>query len=189
MGCQGSWCMSYSCSPTKIMRDIQVWGSWGGYMAQGTLMLMSGKVGGGGQGNGPRSMILGAFVAPSSHPSTPKKVCPLSLSCAISILIFLLPSCSMSTACLHRPPTPSFSSILPPHSPRAAHQSTTIPALAVVILVIVVMAHLAFSSSSCVEMVVDVESPGVLHTIEVCETHVWLRLAPISMCGVLGRSV
>ncbi len=92
-------------------------------MAQGTLMLMSGKVGGSGQKNGPRSMILGAFIAPSSRPSTPKKVCPLSLSCAVSIPIFLLPSCSMSPACLCHPPMPSFSSILPPHSPRAALMS------------------------------------------------------------------
>ncbi len=62
----------------------------------------------------------------------------------------------------------------------------TIPALAVIALVVVVLASSAFDSSSRAEMAADIESPDVLHTLVVCKTHGQRRLALILMWEVLG---
>ncbi len=71
----------------------------------------------------------------------------------------------------------SFSKILPLDTPRALHQSMTIPAYSIVVtivmLVVIIVASSISNSSSCTEMVADIESPDVLYTLVVCKTHGW----------------
>ncbi len=57
--------MEDSCSPIKMIGDVQVWGPWDGYMGRGTSMLVFGRVGSGGQANCHMAVMLGTFVVSS----------------------------------------------------------------------------------------------------------------------------
>ncbi|PBK94537.1 hypothetical protein ARMGADRAFT_1099403, partial [Armillaria gallica] len=151
-------------------------------MVQGTPMLMFGKVGSSGRGNGHGIMVLGTFVAPSSRPSKPKRACPsLSLSslCAAGVPIFILPSSLMSPTLQHVPSTLSFPSIPPLDRPIAPQWSVMAPThvvvVAIVSLVVVVMSMCTFGSPSHAEITADVESQDAAYTL----------VAPMSMPGVL----
>ncbi len=85
----------------------------------------------------------------------------------------------------------SFPSIPPLDLPIAPLRSITVPApivivIVVVVLVIVFVASFALHSASLAEMMADVESPDILHTLGVCRSHGQWRLAPISMWEVVG---
>ncbi|KAK0238223.1 hypothetical protein EDD85DRAFT_790264 [Armillaria nabsnona] len=101
------------------------------------------------------------------------------------VTIFIPPSSSTSPALQCPPFTFPFSSMLPPDSPRAPHQTTTITAcpaiVAVIVLVVIVMANSTFNSSSHAEMVTNVQCPDALHTLVVYGCCGWWRLAPMSM--------
>ncbi len=57
--------MEDSCSPIKMIGDVQVWGPWDGYMGQETSMFMFGGAGSSGQANCGMEVMLGTFVVSS----------------------------------------------------------------------------------------------------------------------------
>ncbi len=122
----------------------------------------------------------------------PKRAWSLSSLFVVGVPTFIPPLSSMSPA-LQRPPfTFSFSSVLPPDSSRALHQTTTVPAcptvIAIVMLVIIVVANSTFNSSSYAEMVANIQCPDALHTLVVYGCHEWWQLALMLTWAVWGRS-
>lgn len=130
-------------------------------------MLDFGRVGSGGQAKRHTAMILGTIVVLST-PSSILKRAPSSLwSFVIGILVFVLPSSLTSPALQQAPSLLSFHSISPLDYPRAQQQSITSPTH-----IVIVMAICAFSSASHTQMMVDIDSLDILHTLGVCRCHV-----------------
>ncbi|SJL06844.1 uncharacterized protein ARMOST_10186 [Armillaria ostoyae] len=98
----------------------------------------------------------------------------------------------MSPALQCHPSTSSIPSSPPTSIPMAPHQTRITPAptvvVAVALLVVVVLATSSFCSPSRAKMVADVESPDVLHTLGVCGSRLWQRLASMLMWRVAGQS-
>ncbi|KAK0431469.1 hypothetical protein EV421DRAFT_1853433 [Armillaria borealis] len=73
------------------------------------------------------AVILGAFVTPSTSPSMPKSVRPLSLLCTISVLVMVLPSSSTSPALLCFPTQSHYLVALSPSIPKVLYHRKTVP--------------------------------------------------------------
>ncbi len=134
-------------------------------------MLDFGGVGSGGWGNGHMGLIFSAIVVLSNRTSMPERAWVSSSLLAIGILNIVLPSCSISSTCLHHPSMLSFPRILPLDHPRALQQSMITSAPTIVIIIIIVVVHFTFNSLSCAEMVVNIKSLDVICTLGVCESH------------------
>ncbi len=135
-------------------------------------------------------LVPGEVIAPSGRPLMPKRALLLLSSSAVGIPILVAPSSSMFPTIQHCLSTPSFLSRPPTGIPLALHQSMVALALAVIVavivLVVVLVASHAFGSPSRAEMMANVKSLGVAYSLGVCRSHVWQRLAPMSMQQVLG---
>ncbi len=164
-----SWHMVDLYSPT------QRWGGWSGCMAWGTPMLVLSWAGSSGWVNHHGTIILGTFVVPWSCPSMPQRAPSSSSSFIVGVLIFVPLSSSMSPVLQCPLFRLSFSKILPLDIPRALHQSMTIPAypviIAIVVLVVIVVASSVSDGSFCAEIVANIESLNILHTLMVHRSH------------------
>ncbi|KAK0235514.1 hypothetical protein EDD85DRAFT_792334 [Armillaria nabsnona] len=163
------------------MGGMQILGGWESCKVCGSPLLDFGRAGSGGRGSGRTGMVVGTIIALSSPPSMPKKAWLSLLSFIVGIPISVPPSSSTSPTFQRAPSTLSFPGIPPLDLPMALLQSITVPAP-----VVVVVASFALRSASRTEMMADVESPDILHTLGVCRSHGRQQLAPILMWEVVG---
>ncbi|PBK72212.1 hypothetical protein ARMSODRAFT_1016188 [Armillaria solidipes] len=115
------------------------------------------------------AVIPGAFVVPSSLPSTLKGACLSSLSSGIGVPIFTPPSHSTSPALLDPPSFLSFQVSPPQDNTRAPPHSIGPPAPVVIVLVVLDVGVLVVSYALCgpsrAEMATDIQSWDVMHSV------------------------
>lgn len=142
-------------------------------------MLGFGGVGSGRQENGCIVIILGAIIAPLSHPSMSKRASSLSL---LSPLAVSIPTLSCYPHLF--PPTLSpfphllFFCISPPHNnAMALLQSispfTTIITVIVLLGIVILVIGCVLRGASCCKIAADIVSFDIVYTIGVCGRHVW----------------
>ncbi len=103
--------MEDSCSPIKMIGDVQVWGPWDGYMGWGTSMLVFGRVGSGGQANCHMHSDAGHICCVLNSPLKPK-------------IMWLSPSLSLSQSWSRPPPQHLLRSCA---SPMQSHYLAALP--------------------------------------------------------------
>ncbi|KAK0429949.1 hypothetical protein EV421DRAFT_1744696 [Armillaria borealis] len=134
----GRWTSERDTDLTTGFPDVENGGGEVVWVERDTPMLDIGGLGSGGGSNHRRENFSGAFVPPSSHPSTPRRTWQSSLSLAVGAPNIVLPSSSTSLALQRAPSTLCFPSIHPPSIPMAAHQSMAAPTSVVVVAVVFV---------------------------------------------------
>lgn len=127
---------------------------------------------------------------PSYPPSMTKRAWSSTSLFTVSVLTFVSPSRSSSPALLPCLFLLSFNIGPPKDNARALPHSRNPPTPVLVLMALGVgIFGCAFCGPSRIEMVADIISKSVLHTVLVCRSLVWQRLTPITIWGYqVGRN-